>query len=590
MMRLIKRISDSVGCRVSFIAISFILAMTKPTLAGRLPEATDAFPEFVSIDILGKDIRFTDQWGESYWLRGADWNRWSAPLQSNKKRRTPIERGLSCTIPKAVLDRYRNEVFPAKEIACDGGHIWFASSSYCAEGAKEQGRLFSYDTASAAVTVYDNFTPRCEAIVGIARMGDHLWLASVTPGEYGSYDGKGILVYDLKSRRRIATEPAATMLTDNLLYAIAYQPEAKAIWVTTLTGIDRYSLKTRTWEHRFFDVAITPDNHLQIILSPQPPTPQRVWMAYHLYYYPIEDLQGFARVWDAIEIKNPSWLVKDPRLLPYYISALWNMDETWNDYTFVAFLKEIASIKGSEDQILAVLDRLNKQPLSQHRRTAVVELRQKFGLPQASEDMDRQFELLRDRYFTQGIGLYDLCNFSFAHTEYLKRLNDFFVTKPYVGEVDDVFMDDCVRAYSNWRGAEAFLPSIQKALAIDNARMAYASCSVFNHYAKETFRAPEMVLPVLEARYRSKRLSGTWGEPNKKCAMASYWVTNSIEGINTLLAKVEHRPELIPLAEDVLQELTGEHLKGLPAWRNWWTSHRKDFKPNKKVYYWSENR
>jgi hypothetical protein len=266
------------------------------------------------------------------------------------------------------------------------------------------------------------------------------------------------------------------------------------------------------------------------------------------------------------------------------------MGETWNDYTFVAFLKEIASIKGSEDQILAVLDRLNKQPLSQHRRTAVVELRQKFGLPQASEDMDRQFELLRDRYFTQGIGLYDLCNFSFAHTEYLKRLNDFFVTKPYVGEVDDVFMDDCVRAYSNWRGAEAFLPSIQKALAIDNARMAYASCSVFNHYAKETFRAPEMVLPVLEARYRSKRLSGMWGEPNKKCAMASYWVTNSIEGINTLLAKVEHRPELIPLAEDVLQELTGEHLNGLPAWRNWWTSHRKDFKPNKKVYYWSENR
>lgn len=576
----------SMRCLSSSLLV--LLCTVTPANAGPDPLPTDTFPAMTTVNLDGNDLVFNGQ----YRVRDGNWANWPKPLLDNKK---PDKRGYrsrqpSCSVPSALLKKYGNNMGPAAVLYCDKDRVWFASSSYCSEGEKDQGHLYAYDLASAAVIEHKGVTPRCETIIGAVRVGNRLWMAAVRPGEYGPYGGSGVLVFDLDSNRLLTDEPALSPLTDRVLTGIGYHPKTATIWVATRAGLDRYSLKHRAWEHRYFDIETASDNKLLLILSEKPPTERRLWMAYHLYFYPIDDLRGFARAWDAIDGAKFYPPVKDDALVPYYIAALRNMDSQWNDYAFIYLLQHIASHDGAKDQVRTILDHLSRQQLNTPRRTATVELRKQYGIAGADSDMDRHFELLRDQFFSAGHGLRELCDFAFKNTGYLTSLNLYFVDKPFDSRTDPAFLDECVRARQMWAGMVTLFPSIKKGMSTDDGRSLYATCIIFNHYAKETFRRPEMIVPILAARRRAEQLKGRWGMPDKQCLMASYWIANSRDGIDALLSELERHPELTPLGEDVLSELTGMQFKDMQEWRGWWLKNRQQFQPRQKTYYWDPNK
>lgn len=159
------------------------------------------------------------------------------------------------------------------------------------------------------------------------------------------------------------------------------------------------------------------------------------------------------------------------------------------------------------------------------------------------------------------------------------------------GNFNARFLDGCVRAYSSWPGAEAFIPAILKALQSEDRHSLAAMCSIFNHYAAAHFRLPEAVIPVLRARkklepWHAYGASGWY----RVCIPASYWIANSREGIDALLDNIERHPELTALAHDVLQELSGQRFDTVVEWRRWWHSARGSFQPKQEVYYWRSAR
>lgn len=569
-------------------AVLILLLLAAHADAGPPPLPTDAFPSFVNVETAGKDLILAGQ----YRITNGDWATWSGPSIDNKKyveSRYP-QRRLPCTLPQKVLSEHTSPISRVKPLLCDTNRVWFASASYCSEGEDIQGYLYAYDAMTGEVENYTDFIPRCEAFAGMARVGNRLWAASIRPGEYGPYAGSGVLVFDLKTQRRLETIPATTF-TDPVFHAMAHQPEADALWVTTRSGIDRFTFKTGKWERRYFDFEVTADNKLRLILSERHPGESRQWLAYHMRFYPIEDLKSFSRTWQAIHWNSDRPLVylpfRHPGLLPYYISALRNMDREWNDYLFEHLLKHIGEYTEDAETVRALLRELGKQPLSSIRRTVVVELSQKFGLPGAGEEMDRHFEMLKERFFTQGVGSRELCEYAFRHKVYLTRLNDYYMQHTPTGNINAAFLDGCVRAYSGWPGAEAFIPAILKALQGDHPHSLAAMCSIFNHYAPAHFRLPGAVIPVLRARkklepWHAYSANGWY----RVCIPASYWVANSREGIDALLDNIEQHPELTALAHDVLQELTGQSFAAVAEWRTWWHSACGSFQPNQKVYYW----
>ena len=210
--------------------------------------------------------------------------------------------------------------------------------------------------------------------------------------------------------------------------------------------------------------------------------------------------------------------------------------------------------------------------------------------------MDEQFETLLADYFGRpmqdGIGqrLHGMCEFAFQHTQYLPRLNEYYMTHAIRDAyVDHSFLDDCVRAYSMWEGHSALMPIVFKALneqKIDKDWGRYnlsSMCSVFNHYAKPDYRQSKFVFPILNARKLLEPYSSDKFLQN--CIPASYWITNSATNIDELLAGIDAHAELTPLAIDVLHEVTGRKFDTIPQWRTWWNQNRMLFRPSKKEFY-----
>lgn len=421
-------------------------------------------------------------------------------------------------------------------------------------------------------------------------MRDHLWVISNQPGEYGYYEGSGVLIYDLKTNARVHQPPAAKPLRNQALNAIAYDLEKDTVWVVARNGIAKYAMKDSQWEHRYFDGAITSDNHLKIILSRNPPSENHLWMLYHVRFYPIDNLTGFASAWKAARINNPYPPAQHISLLPYYISALWNIDNSIaSDFAFEHLIEHISSHQGGEEQIRSMLMKLQNQNLNAARRTAVVNLLGKYGIPGADIEMDKQFEALKNNHFKSSTSGSDrealqLCNYSFKNKKYLEILNIYLMGRRLDDNAGITFMDSCVRAYSMWPGAEAFMPSILKALKSSEPRLLYNACSIFNHYAEEKFRTPEAITPLLYARMHADQYPTSYAP--HYCRMASYWIANSKQNIDALLIQTKNVPEINNVAVDVLREITGENFKAVSEYEEWWTSSRGQFTPSTKIYYW----
>jgi hypothetical protein len=579
--------------------------------AGADPDYRDPFAFFQSLSLEGPDVILQDK----VRLPNGNWDRLLNSNLNNKEEKNPYhpQKPLSCSVPLQTLNEYSLEKGggPPDAIAlyCDTDRIWFASRAYCGEGddtnnESGQADLHSYDIYTGAVTTYEGFLPRCQSISSATRIGNELWATTYFQGEYGTGGGSGILVLDASTGK--AKSPASEIknhkFTEPALSSIVYQQESGMVWVSTVGGIDRYSIKDRKWEQRYFDISITPKNSIQLILVPTPPTQKQLWLDYHLFFYPVDDPRGFAKAWEGISLYDQSGMMKygipvvHNALLPYYISALEKMDDKWNDYAFTSMLGTIAAHKGRDDRINPLLNKLLATPMSLKRRNAVVQVANRFGISNSRQLMDEQFETLLADYFDRprqdGVGqrLHSMCEFAFQHTQYLPRLNEYYMTHAIRDAyVDHSFLDDCVRAYSMWESHSALMPIVFKALneqKLDKDWGRYnlsSMCSIFNHYAKPDYRQSKFVFPILKARKLLEPYSSDKFLQN--CIPASYWIANSANNIDELLAGIDVNPDLTPFAIDALHQVSGKNFDSIPDWRTWWNQNRKLFRPSKKEFY-----
>ena len=204
---------------------------------------------------------------------------------------------LSCSVPLQTLKDYslnKNGVATgsppdAGTLYCDTDKIWFASTAYCGEGDDNnnesgQAYLHSFDIHTGKVTTYQNFIPRCESISSLVRIGNEMWATTYFQGEYEKGGGSGVLVLDRSTgaARETPRDVKTHQFTGSFLSSIVYQEESGYVWISTSGGIDRYSVKDRKWEQRFFDTKITPGNKLQLVLSANQPSKKKQWLAYQL--------------------------------------------------------------------------------------------------------------------------------------------------------------------------------------------------------------------------------------------------------------------------------------------------------------------
>ncbi len=180
--------------------------------------------------------------------------------------------------------------------------------------------MFSYLSSTGEVIEYSGFIPDCESVIGAVRVEAEIWFALVRDGEWGPYDGSGILIYDVHTKEKKHMRPEG--LSSAVIYAIAHQPDRNAVWLTTQWGIERYSVSTKTWERRYFKPMAAPDNKLTTALVKRRPDIGEMWMLYHLQLFSIRDREGFARTWRSLgleftgeELPVP---IRNDKLLPYY--------------------------------------------------------------------------------------------------------------------------------------------------------------------------------------------------------------------------------------------------------------------------------
>jgi hypothetical protein len=599
-----------------FLLFLFSVAMISEAFADAEPTELDQFASYRSLSIQGHDVVLQDKAR----IPNGNWDTLLNSVMNNKERNKEHKAGrLNCSIPLQVLKDFSLNKYgvetgsppDAEPLYCAQDKVWFASSAYCGEGddsSNELGQayLHSFDTHTGKVETYTNFIPRCVSISSLARIGNELWATTYFQGEYGTGGGSGILVLDLSTgtAKNAPLEVATHKFTDPSLSSIVYQEERGYVWVSTLSGIDRYSIENHKWEQRYFDTQITRDNRLQLTLSSDKPSKKKLWLGYELYFYPIDDLNGFASSWKNIELFNKQGMMKydipvvHSLLLPYYISALKNMDAQWNDYEFIGLLNVIAAHQDGSEKIKSLVAKLLSEPLSPERKNAVVQVANKYGVTDSQQLMDEQFATLMTDFFTNsGNGtsqrLDRMCKFAFKNPRYLSTLNDYYITHTISdANTERYFLDDCVRAYSMWQGYGALFPTVLKALNQNNdAQTLVSICAIFNHYANPEFRQARFIFPILNARLKTEKYVQKYKSESKyltSCDQASYWIANNTENIDELMNDIEAHPELIPLAVDVLHELTGEGFHSTQEWRNWWQSNRKLFRPSKKKFYYDQ--
>lgn len=600
----------SLAKRVRFCLFLIIFAvMIGDALAGAEPTELDQFSSYQLLGVQGHDVVLQDKirMPNGNWdsLRNSDLNN----KEGQKQRQASP---LNCSVPLQTLKDFSlNKIGvaagsppDASTLYCDTDKIWFASRAYCGEGDDSnnesgQAYLHSFDIHTGKVTTYQNFIPRCVSISSLVRIGSEMWATTYFQGEYERGGGSGVLALDISTgtAKEAPREVITHKFTGSFLSSIVYQEESGYVWISTSGGIDRYSVKDRKWEQHYFDIKITPDNKLQLVLSANQPSKKKLWLAYQLYFYPIDDLNGFASAWQKIELFGKDGRMKydipvvHGSLLPYYISALMNMDTRWNDYEFIGLLNVIAAYQDGGEQIKPLVKRLLAEPMSSERRSAVVQVANKFGMSNSVQLMDEQFDSLLTGYFinhgrANGNDYLRMCEFAFHNVRYISTLNDYYIAHEISNaDTDRDFLYGCVRAYSMWQGYSALLPTVLKVLNqnkdIENLA---AMCSIFNHYVNPDYRQPRFVFPIINARYKTDRFKND-RKFLSSCVPASYWITNSAENIDELLNGIDAYPDLIPMAIDVLHELTGMKFDSIPEWRNWWKSNRKLYRPSKKVFY-----
>lgn len=574
-----------VDMRKCVLVLVLLLSPIDSSEAG-MPDVGDTLPYLYSIHFDGTNVFFNDD----YAIPLSKWELWSGRNIELKRPKYPRPGKLSCALPADLKKKYRKPYKIPGEVFCDSDRIWFATGSYCSEGLGMQGVLFSYSSSSDQVTEHKGLIPDCESIVRAVRVKDKIWFALTRPGEYGPYEGSGILIYDTKTTKSRLLRPAG--LTSAVIHAIAYNPEDKTVWLTTKWGIDRYSIDTGTWEHRYIKPILTPDNRFMTILVEERPGLEHYGMIAHLRALPITDREGFVKTWKSLDLRFSSeeiWVpVKHKKLLPYYIDALDQLD---NDARFNSLLHAIASHKGAEDEIRAVLEKYRKRPLTDKRRSTIVRLLEKFGIGDVQAEKDKYFATLRTKFFEQGQGLTELCNFIRENDEYVPRIVEQVGELKIEGRIVRDFLGCIGRPWYRGTFFDAMRPFAIRALSANDPRTLRKACTLTTRYVFSGSQLRDVVAGLLRAAYLTQNEIRTV-EDGKECWMhyheihgicldAAHEIANSPEGMDILVAQLQRYPESVSTGLTIASCISGKQFETAEQSLAWWNERRNGFSPIK---------
>ena len=565
------------------LALFLLLSPIGSSEAG-VPDVGDTLPYLYSIYFDGVNVFFNDD----YAIPQSKWELWSGRNIELKRPTYSRPEKLSCTLPADVKKKYRKPYEIPGEVFCDSDRIWFATESYCSEGLGGQGVLFSYSSSSDQVTEHKGLIPDCESIVQAVRVKDEIWFALTRPGEYGPYEGSGILIYDTKTRRSRLLRPAG--LTSAVIRAVAYNPEGKTVWLTTKWGIDRYFIETGIWEHRYIKPILTPDNRFTTILLDDRPGLEHYGMIAHLQALPIVDRKGFVKTWKSLQFRFSSeeiWVpVKHKKLLPYYIDAL---DQLENDTRFNSLLLAIANHKAAENKIRAVLEKYRKRPMSDQRRSTIVRLLEKFGIGDVQAEKDKHFAALKTKFFEQGQGLTELCNFIRENDKYVSQIVKQVTELEIEGRIVRNFLGCVDRPRYSGVFFEAMQPFAIRALTTNDPRILRMACMLTGRYEFSESQLTDVVKGLLRATHLTQNEIRTV-EDGKECWMhyhkihgicrdAAHEIANSQVGMDILVAELRRHPEYASTGLQITSCISGEQLESVGQISAWWNAGRKSFRP-----------
>ena len=569
--------------RERILALFLLLSLIGFSEAG-VPDVGNTLPYLHSIRFEGTNVLFNDD----YAIPRSKWELWAVQNTELKRPKHSRPGKVSCTLPADVKKRYRKPYITPGEVFCDGDRIWFATESYCSEGLDEHGVLFSYSTSSDQVTEHKGLIPDCQSVVRAVRVKNEIWFALARPGEYGPYEGSGILIYDTKTRQSKILRPSG--LTSAVIRAIAYNPEDKTVWLTTKWGIDRYSIATETWEHRYIKPILTLDNRITTVLVEDRPGLEHYGVIAHLQELPITDREGFVKTWKSLDLRFSSeeiWVpVKHKNLLPFYIDALDQLD---NDAQFSSLLQAIADHTGADNEIRAVLEKYKNRPMSDRSRDIIVRLLEKFGIGDAQAEKDKYFAALKTNFFEKGQGLTELCNFIRRNDEYVPQIVEQVTELEIEGRIVRKFLGCVDRPWYRGVFYEAMQPFAIRTLSTNDPRILRQACMLTGRYKFSESQLRDVVAGLLRAAHLTQNEIQTvedgevcwrhYHEIHGICLDAVHEIANSQVGMDILVAELRRHPEYASTGLTITSCISGKQLESIKQTSAWWNLGRENFQP-----------
>jgi hypothetical protein len=576
-----------------FLLPMFLIAFWRGAYAGADPTPTDWLPQFNKVRFEGQDVIF-DAGVTQIRLRDGKWSNASG-LPANtmvEKQNIFFPRSTECSVPQEVLSRYKNEYKPAEVMYCElPERIWFATGGYCGEGDDDpgynQGRLYSFMPKSGEVREYPGFLPKCAELAGLERIGNQLVLVTVYQGEYSLGSGQ-VLIYDLdhvKAPPKVLTNPHPT---GAVIGMSSYDKQCDCLWLATLEGIERLTVGKGKWERRYLDYEISPDNKFLPVLSPKKPSAEKMWLGRVLYRYPIEDVRGFVSAWNhspAATYDNPRI---GPLMLPFYMAAIEQMNEGWNDWYFAGLMRVVAAHQDSESRMMVrtFVEKLLKEPMNLARRKEVIFCAKKFGVADAGELEDKYFDALLNDYFIRqranGTNNNDVVRISFEQPEYLPRLRDYYLTHTITFNVEKYFLDR-VDQYSRWPGYDIM------AAAVEQGRNRYEyrqgllrKCGALRSSREEDpARAKNELITILQARLETDTQAKFMDDPTLdgtgSCIDASrYWIYGKDKAqfrarTDLMVDVAETNKKFVQNILEVLNFRFSTNYNNIEEWKKWWS-------------------
>jgi hypothetical protein len=570
---------------IGLLALAICATIMSGRAAAGYPDLANIVPKLTTIEFRGTDVLFDGE----YAIPGSKWEAWSGRnIEIERGWRGQRRRGVGCVLPPGIKERYREPYETPQEILCDGDRIWFATESYCSEGIFTQGDLFSYLSSSGEVEEYKGLIPDCEAIAAAVRVHDERWFALVRPGEHGPYGGSGILIYDTRTKKGRVTRPEG--FTSGVPLAIAFNPADQSVWLTTKWGIDRYSTKTKTWEHRYIKPILTDDERFTTTLVAEKPPLSHYGMISHLIALPIQDRRGFADTWNSLGIRIPDpemWIpIVRKELLPYYIDAL---DRITHDGSFNNLLGALAHFKGGEDEVRAFLERYNDRPMSDKRRRTIMTLREQFGLGDAEAEKDQYFASLKTKFFEQRQGRKELCDFIRQNDKYVPQMVEQVAKLDVEGPIAEDVLSCVNKPWYKGAFFESMRPFVIRALQANDPGILSTACELTRRYVFTEAELKGVVRGLLRAASVTQHQIRTV-EDGKICWMthhhlhalcldAAHEIANSQVAMDILVSELEQDPETAPTGLMIASCMAGQAFETVRQSTTWWAQNRDRFKP-----------